>query len=61
MFPAWRKSCIRVSRKQTSPLSLHVLQTAKQLVVGVLDGSVLVVGQVWQWRSVLRQRVVTRV
>lgn len=37
VFPAWRKSSISLSRKQTSPLPLHVLQTAEQLVVGVLS------------------------
>lgn len=59
MFPVCRQSRVAFDPKQAPPLPLHVFHTAEQLVVGVLDGAVVVVGEVRQWRPVLTQRVVT--
>lgn len=61
MFPVCRQSGIGLDSKQTASLPLCVLHTAEQLVVGVLDGAVVVVGEVWQRRPVLAQCVVAGV
>lgn len=61
MFPVCRKSGVALDPKQAPPLPLHVFHTAEQLVIGVLDGAVVVVGEVRQWRPVLAQRVVAGV
>lgn len=61
VFPVRRQSGVALNPEQAAPLPLHVFHTAEQLVVGVLDGAVVVVGEVWQWRPVLAQCVVAGV
>lgn len=61
VFPVCRQSCVALNPKQTPPLPLHVFQTAEQPVIGVLDGAVVVVGEVRQRRPVLAQCVVAGV
>lgn len=61
VFPICRQSRVALNPKQAPSLSLHVFHTAEQLVIGVLDGAIVVVGQVRQWRPVLAQCVVAGV
>lgn len=61
MFPVCRQGGVALNPKQAAPLPLHVFHAAEQLVIGVLDGAVVVVGEVWQRRPVLAQRVVAGV
>lgn len=61
VFPVCRQSGVALNPKQAPPLPLHVFHAAEQLVIGVLDGAVMVVGEVWQWRPVLAQCVIAGV
>lgn len=61
VFPVCGKRGVALNPKQATPLPLHVLHAAEQLVVCVLDGAVMVVGEVRQWRPVLAQCVVAGV
>lgn len=60
-FPVCTQSVAVPQPERPVALPLTVFHAAEQLVIGVLDAVLMVVGQMWQWWLVFSQRVVARV